>query len=384
MAAGLTPILIAVFAGFLVTGLALPVLPLHVNDDLGFGPVVIGIVAGAQFAAAVASRILAGTIVDRRGGKTAVLIGIAAAVLSGLLYLLSQMAMGTALVSLVVLILGRAVLGGAESLIITGGIGWGLSLVDERQAGKVISWVGTAMFVALAIGGPLGSVLYAHFGFAAIGVATMVLPMLAAFPLIKMAGNKPASTARPGGWKDVAGFVLLPGFGVAFSSMGYGAVFSFSSLYLSSNRWQPVWLAFSAFSLALIVVRLVASDWSDRYGGSRVAFWSVLVQALGLVVMAIAPNVATVTAGAAISGAGYALVFPALGAEAVRDAPASSRGLAMGLYTVFVDVAMAVGGPLMGWIAGMSDLATAYLASAAIVTCSAVIGFALSRRRRAV
>jgi hypothetical protein len=39
-----------------VIGLALPVLPLHVHKDLGLGTFVVGLVAGAQFAASLLSR----------------------------------------------------------------------------------------------------------------------------------------------------------------------------------------------------------------------------------------------------------------------------------------------------------------------------------------
>ena len=44
----LLPVMAAVTAGFLVIGIALPVLPLHVTDDLGFDAFVVGLVAGAS------------------------------------------------------------------------------------------------------------------------------------------------------------------------------------------------------------------------------------------------------------------------------------------------------------------------------------------------
>ena len=52
------------------------------------------------------------------------------------------------------LLLGRGLLGGAESFIITAAVSWGLALVDSRNTGKVIAWVGSAMFAAFAIGAP--------------------------------------------------------------------------------------------------------------------------------------------------------------------------------------------------------------------------------------
>jgi len=78
------PVMAAVFVGFLVVGMALPVLPLHGHDDLGFGPFVIGLVSGGQFLAALVSRLWAGHLADTRGSRHAVLNGLGGAVLGAL------------------------------------------------------------------------------------------------------------------------------------------------------------------------------------------------------------------------------------------------------------------------------------------------------------
>ena len=122
----LLPIMAAVLIGFLVIGVALPVLPLHVRDDLGYGPVMVGVVAGCQFAAALIARIWSGRSSDRRGAKWAVMAGLWAAAAAGLLYLLSLSVLNMPGLSVAVLLAGRAVLGGAESFIITGATAWAL------------------------------------------------------------------------------------------------------------------------------------------------------------------------------------------------------------------------------------------------------------------
>ncbi len=114
VAVTLLPIMAAVLAGFVVIGAALPVLPLHVSHNLGFGSVVVGVVAGAQFAASLISRVWSGSFSDANGGKRAVLIGLATAAVAGLLYLLSVAAESSPALSVSILVVGRAVLGGAE------------------------------------------------------------------------------------------------------------------------------------------------------------------------------------------------------------------------------------------------------------------------------
>src|SRR5438445_4143282 len=88
-AAALVPVMASVFIAFLVIGIALPVLPLHVHRGLGLGTFVVGLVAGSQFAAAIASRVWAGRHSDASGPKRAVIVGLIIAAAAGLLYLLS-------------------------------------------------------------------------------------------------------------------------------------------------------------------------------------------------------------------------------------------------------------------------------------------------------
>jgi MFS family permease len=85
----LLPIVAVVFTAYLIVGLAMPVLPLHVHEGLGLGTFVVGLVAGGQFAASLISRFWAGHHADSRGAKHAVVTGLVVAVLAGLLYWLS-------------------------------------------------------------------------------------------------------------------------------------------------------------------------------------------------------------------------------------------------------------------------------------------------------
>src|SRR5207237_9291054 len=121
---------------------------------------VVGLVAGSQFAASLVSRPWAGHFSDGRGAKRGVVVGLLAAAASGLLYLLSLGFTAAPLTSVAILLLGRGALGGAESFIITAAVSWVLALVDSRSTGKVIAWVGSAMFAAFAIGAPAGAALY--------------------------------------------------------------------------------------------------------------------------------------------------------------------------------------------------------------------------------
>lgn len=335
VAVTLLPIMAAVLIGFVVIGIALPVLPLHVNGDLGFGTFVVGLVAGAQFIASVATRIWSGSYADRRGGKRAVMLGLVTAAASGLLYLVAWATEGSSILSIAILLAGRALLGGAESFIITGGVSWGLAQVEARHAGKVIAWVGTAMFAALALGGPFGAMLFASHGFGAIGIATMLLPLIVFLGLLRAHAPAPRPRQAKVSLASVLGTVWLPGIGAALSSVGYGAILTFGSLLYSDHGWQPIWLAFTAFGLALIAARLLCGHLPDRFGGARIALLFVVVQAAGLLLMGLARNGVVASTGAALAGFGYSLVYPGFGVEAVRNSSPETRGMIMGSIRPF-------------------------------------------------
>ncbi|MGY8711695.1 arabinose transporter [Bradyrhizobium sp. 18BD] len=372
--ATLLPIMAVVFLAFLVIGVAMPVLPLHVHDGLRFGTFVVGLVAGSQFAASLVSRPWAGHFSDRRGAKRGVIAGLVTAAASGLLYLLSLDFTDAPLASVTILLLGRGLLGAAESFIITAAVGWGLALVESGNTGKVIAWVGSAMFAAFAIGAPAGAALYAAYGFAAIALATIAAPLLALLFVAQLPAVAPVQQVRLS-FAKVLGAVWVPGFGSALGSVGFGAVTTFVTLLFANRGWADGWLAYTAYAVAFILARVFFSHLADTIGGARVALVCALIEAAGQALIWLATRPEMALLGAALTGFGFSLIYPSFGVEAVRRVPAQSRGLAMGAYTAFLDLAQGIASPALGLIATGARLNLLFLASALTVLCAALVAW---------
>jgi MFS family permease len=371
-AASLLPIMGVVFVGFLVVGVAMPVLPLYVHDGLGFGTFVVGLVAGSQFAASLISRPWAGHYSDGRGAKRAVVLGLLAASASGLLYLCSLLIRRDPEASVAVLLLGRVVLGGAESFIITAAVSWGLAIVETQNTGKVIAWVGSAMFAAFAIGAPVGSALYAGYGFVAIALVTALAPLATLLLIVPLPAVVPVPRARSS-FVKVFGKVWVPGLGSALGSVGFGAVTTFAALLFADRGWTQGWLAYTAYAVAFILARVFFSHAADRFGGAKVALFCVLIETAGQALMWRAARPELVLLGAALTGFGFSLVYPGFGVEAVGRVPAQSRGLAMGAYTAFLDLAQGLASPALGLVAKGTGLNAVFLVSAITVLCAALV-----------
>lgn len=377
--ATLLPIMGVVLVAFLVIGFGMPVLPLH--DGLGLGTVWVGLIAGSQFAAALITRPWAGHYSDRKGAKRAVVAGLGIAAASGLLYLLSLHFVSTPLTSASILLSGRLLLGGAESFIITGGVSWGLALVDERHTGRVIAWVGAAMFAAFALGAPIGAALNDAWGFAAIALATALVPLAALVLALPLVGVVSSSQARAG-FIGVLSTVWMPGLGSALSTVGFGAVTAFVTLLFAERGWSHGWLPYSVFAAALILARLAFGRLPDQLGGARVALVCLLIEAVGQSLLWLADSPVLALLGAALTGIGFSLVYPGFGVEAMLRVPPQSRGLAVGAYTVFLDLALGVGGPALGLVASSAGLPTVFLVGALVALGGVPIALRLAASRR--
>lgn len=372
----LLPITLAVFIGFLTIGLPLPVLPLHVHDGLGMSTLVVGIVIGAQFAAALLSRAWAGNLADTRGAKRAVVMGFLLASSSGIAYLASLVFAQSPTTSVWILLLGRVLLGCGESLVVTGALSWGVGLVGPQNAGKVMAWVGIAMYGAYAVGAPVGVAINDLQGFAGISVVAAVLPILSLAVIANLRSLPPTANRRTPFYK-VLGVVWGAGMGLALSSVGFGVITAFIALLFAAHDWGNASLAFTAFGLAFIAARIFFGHLPDKLGGARVALVCVLIEALGQLLIWGADTAVIAYVGAALTGFGYSLAFPGFGVEAVRRAPPQNRGVAMGAYVAFLDISLGITGPALGAVAGTWGVDAVYLVGAIAVASSLLVAVRL-------
>ncbi len=79
---------------------------------------------------------------------------------------------------------------------------------------------------------------------------------------------------------------------------------------------------------------------------------SFIVESTGLFALSSATTRNVALSGTALSGCGFALVFPALGIEALKTVADQNHGAALGVYTAFLDLAMGITGPIAGFIVG--------------------------------
>jgi MFS family permease len=367
------------FVCYLTIGIPLAVLPGYVHNDLGFSTVVAGGVISVQYIATLASRAAAGRLADALGARRIVMLGLTGCGASGILLFLAALASHWHALSLVLLVVSRLLLGGGESLCGTGAILWGIGRVGTAHNARVSSWNGIATYGALAAGAPLGVVLVHYAGFWLLGPLIVALAA-SGYALARRLPGVPVVHGKRMAYRSVLMRVLPHGIGLALGTAGFGSIATFITLYYAARHWPNAAFALTVFGLMFIGSRLIFANTIARFGGFRVAVASFSCECAGLLLLWLAPVPQLALAGAALTGFGFALVFPALGVEAVALVPAASRGAALSAYSVFLDLSLGVTGPLTGYVANLFGYASVFLFAAIAVAAAIVLSVWLHRR----
>jgi MFS family permease len=350
------------FVCYLSIGLPLAVLPSYVHLKMGYSVALAGLVISIQYIATLASRPWAGRISDRQGAKVAVLWGMGACTLSGIMLVAAAVLFTWRIhwLSVLSLIFSRLILGVGESLGSTGATLWGITAAGPQSTARVIGWNGICSYGAMAVGAPLGVVLDQQWGLASIGILAIVIGAVS----LVMAARKEPVPAVEGmhlPFAHVVGLVAPHGMSLALGGVCYSVLATFVTLYYASRHWSGAALCLTIFGLGFIVARLMFIHTINRFGGFPVAIACLAVDSLGMVLLWLSNSPWMAFAGAALGGFGFSLVFPAIGVEAVERVPENNRGAALGVYTAFSDVSFFLVGPTAGAIIGCFGYRSVFL-----------------------
>jgi MFS family permease len=352
------------FLGLIGVGSVLPVLPRYIHGPLHSTDLAVGVVVGSYAVTGLLLRPIAGRLADTRGRRPTVVAGALLVSLSGLLYLPHLGIAG--------LIVARLVLGAGEGGVYTAGSAWIVDMAPPQRRGRILGLYGLAVWGGLSVGPLLGEVLLHASGYATVWICAAALPLLgAAIAMLVPDPFRPLAHAEP--HPLIAPEAVRPGFAVGLASVGYATLAAFIVLLLESRGVGHGATVFAAFAAMIVLARLLGGHLPDRYGPAPVAIGAVLVEASGLLLIALSHSLPAAMVGGMAMGAGFSLLNPSLMLIAVGRVSQRARGAAMGTYTAFFDAGVGIGAPLAGLAAALTSYEGAFILGAAAAVCSALL-----------
>ena len=359
------------FLGLIAVGSVLPVLPRYVRGPLDSTDLAVGVVIGSYAVTGLLLRPVAGRLADTRGRRPTVLIGAVLVSLSGLLYLPH--------LGLAGLIGARLVLGAGEGALYTAGSAWIVDMAPLERRGRILGLYGLAVWGGLSVGPLLGEVLLNSSGYETVWICAAVLPLLGAAIAARVPDPfRPVAHAEP--HPLIAPEAVRPGLAVALASVGYATLAAFIVLLLDSRGIGHGATVFAAFAAMIVLARLLAGHLPDRYGPAPVAIGAVLIEAGGLLLIAVSHSLVLAMVGGMAMGAGFSLLNPSLMLIAVGRVSEAARGATMGTYTAFFDAGVGLGAPMAGLAAALTSYEGAFLLGAAAAVSSALLILITLRR----
>lgn len=151
-------------------------------------------------------------------------------------------------------------------------------------------------------------------------------------------------------------------------SMVEGAFIDWSAVFMRDvMAASPLLIAvtYSFFAVVMSAVRLSGDAISERFGDVTVVRVSGLAATVGITLFALAPSALWVFVGAAIAGAGVAIVFP-LTVTAAANRPGRSAAENVAALNMIAFTAFLISPPLIGFLSEVVGLRYALLALAPI------------------
>lgn len=350
-------------AFFAAMGASNPVLPRFVDDELGGSEAVVGFVLGSMAIASLLSRPLFGRLGDRRGARLLMIVGtLIGAVAFALLAIVGSIpgAIGA-----------RLPMGAAQAAVMTGSTTLAIDLAPVERRGEAASYILVAFHFGLGLGPILGEAVLGEGDFDRVWLVLCALCILgtgAALALPKRSGDQasaPGSLLHPRG--------VVPGIVIGFAMMAFIGFSVFVPLYAEEIGVDKVGPVFLVASVSVAVVRITLGKVPDRLGPIRATALALVAIAFGSALLAAWQAAGGLYVGAIVLAGGGALVMPAMVPAAIDDVPPNRRSSAMATFTMFIDIAVAVTGPLFGLVVAGAGYRSAFLASIGTTAIAAVV-----------
>ena len=378
------PIITSVtFIGFLDTTLLVPIMALYAAE-LGAGVGITGLIIGLYSIVNTPANLFFGRLIDRVGHKFPLIAGLVGDALGMVLYVLCRSPLHLALVRVFHGITG-AIAGPATMSAIA-------AYSSKEREGRAMGIYGISIAAANLVGFGLSGVIVSRLGYQWLfffGSAMLVVGAGLGW-LLPGGGQRvvPAEkTQRGGGLSSIKVLFRRRGLLVAYAAIfaqyfSFGGVVTLLPIHLSGAGMEAfhMGILLATFSVVFLLAQFPSGELSDRRGRR----WPVIAGlGLGIVSLVLLPAQTTFPMLAvimALYGAAYGLLFPSVSALVADHSEPEERGIATGMFHALLTAGVAIGAPIMGWVAELVGVGTGLLLTPIATVLALGLALVLLRR----
>ncbi|GHU30006.1 MFS transporter [Betaproteobacteria bacterium] len=353
--------------------LLMPSIPLYITEQLGVAQTQTGIVLASYTLALLIVRPFSGYIVDLYSRKKMLFF-------SFILYVVFFFGYFWA-TTVAVLVLVRFLHGAAWGLTSVSANTLVIDLVPSERRAEGISFAGTFMNLAMAIGPFIAIHIYHSLGFhtlvsCAIGMGVLgivAVSLIKAPVLVPVIRNK-ISLDR---------FFLFPAWPIFLNQLlpcfAWGTIVAFVAQYGKSIGIFNVGIFFLFFAAGIMASRAFAGKLCDRGHVHAVNIVAMLTVAIFLLAFAHLANIYTFCISGLCMGVGFGSMLPAMQMLYINLADHTQRGTASSTYLFSFDVGVSLGMFFGGYISGLYSFEALYLVASLLCLLGVLMYLLVSR-----
>lgn len=324
-----------------------------------------GLVTGIFVIGAMFGRLLAGRIIEAKGRKKILFVGLICFIVTTLFYFGAN--------NLPLLLMNRFLHGIALGIASTATGTIVARIIPPSRRGEGIGYYSLSAIIATAIGPFLGLYFMQHTSFSMIFVFCLVIE---AFSLV-MAFFLSAQPIQENIEVDTKGFKMsnyieykaLP---IAFVTLiigfVYSSVLSFITFYAKELQLiDAASFFFVIYAIVVFLSRPFSGQLFDRKGANLVIYPALLVFAGGMLLLSQVHQGWTLLLAGAIIGLGYGNYTSSAQAVSVKVTPTHRLGLATSTFFIFMDLGFGIGPYLNGFLIPYTGYRGLYLTMVGII-----------------
>ncbi len=352
----------------------LPILPAYIKDA-GATDHEVGIVMGGFAVGLLLFRPKMGQLIDTRGRKAVMLLGIVVATIAPLLYALTT-STGFLLAIRIFHGLSIAAFTTSYSTLVA-------DLSPPENRGEVIGYMSLVNPIGMAIGPALGGYIQPIIGnqlfflvCAALGALSFVFSSMVRLPRDIHLPEQAKTNASLSAWKIVSNNRFrIPTLTMLSVGLAFGVLSVYLPLFVEEMQFDMnVGLFYTMAAFGSFSMRLIAGKASDRIGRGLFITMGLMLYLVSMVMLAAAQDVPTILAAGFIEGCGGGTLLPIMIALITDRCHAHERGRIYSLCIGGFDLGIFMAGPLVGFMAEWLGYRGLF-AIAAMVTAIATLMF---------